>query len=463
MVNRKALHVFDRKIVGVSYYEITDFLACQPPSIVPRSVHAVNVSLPPESNNLLVNHTKSPWTSWIASRKRQVVFWLTAIVAIVLTTHWIDLRVERYLRGDRAKIVSGAWGDLQEWDIRLEQPLEYVGFEKTTEKGPFWSFGTLTEQAVHDLLITSGCSEDQAKRLIQSRMGGMGAIFLLQPDPETILSLAPETRSKLYLALSQNPSNRFQATPYFIPGGDVDELVSGHKEFGRKRISLVKKLCYQRNGFTYFSDPEVVLKALDSEESRLDFLQIMTGQSAVLARLLIRPESDIEKPLNYWALSMHGVLLKDLMPMLQAQKREANGGSLSILYLLPPMARERLFTSPLPPQNDGLKLPDCHWTALNFFSTNPDPRMNDNGYASQFIQDNYYEVAKPGIAGDLVLLVNKSGQAVHSAVYLADDLVFTKNGINYAQPWVLMHIKHMQGNFSALEPVKLAYFRRKGI
>lgn len=89
--------------------------------------------------------------------------------------------------------------------------------------------------------------------------------------------------------------------------------------------------------------------------------------------------------------------------------------------------------------------------------------MSDNGYASQFIQNNYYEVAKPGIAGDLVLLVNPSGQVVHSAVFLADDLVFTKNGINYAQPWILMHIKDMQGNFSALEPVKVAYFRRKGI
>ena len=403
------------------------------------------------------------WTTWILTRKRQLVFWLIALVAVVLATHWIDLRVERYLRGDRGKIVSGAWGDLQEWDIRLEQPLEYVGFEKTTEKGPFWSFGTLTEQAVHQLLIANGCSEDQANRLIQTRLSGTGAIFVLQPDPETILSLTPETRSKLYLPLSQNQSNRFQATPYFIADGNVDELFSGHKEFGYKGIALVKKLCYQRNGFTYFSDPEVVLKDLDSDERRLAFMQVMTGQNAVMARLLIRPESDIEKPLYYWALAMDGVLLKDLKPMFLALKRELHGGSLSILYLLPSMVRERLFTSPLPPQVDVQKLPDCHWTALNYFSPNPDPRMSDNGYASQFIQNNYYEVAKPGIAGDLVLLVNPSGQVVHSAVFLADDLVFTKNGINYAQPWILMHIKDMQGNFSALEPVKVAYFRRKGI
>lgn len=347
--------------------------------------------------------------------------------------------------------------------MRLEQPLEYVGFEKTTEKGPFWSFGTLTEQAVHDLLMTTGCSEDQVKRLMQSRMMGTGAIFVLQPDPETILSLTPETRSKLYLALSQNRANRFQATPYYIPDGNVDKLFSGHKEFGYKGISIVKKLCYQRNGFTYFSDPEVVLKTLDSDQRRLAFMQVLTGQNAVLAQLMIRSDSDIDKPLNYWSLSMHGVLLKDLAPLLLAQSREPHGGSISLLFLLPSLARERLFTSPLPPQDDGQKLPDCHWTALNFFSANPDPRMSDNRYASQVVQENYYEIAKPGIAGDLVLLIDPLGQVVHSAVYLADDLVFTKNGINYAQPWILMHIKDMQGNFSALEPMKVAYFRRKGI
>ena len=54
---------------------------------------------------------KSGWSSWILTRKRQLVFWLIALVAVVLATHWIDLRVERYLGGERGKIVSGAWGD----------------------------------------------------------------------------------------------------------------------------------------------------------------------------------------------------------------------------------------------------------------------------------------------------------------------------------------------------------------
>jgi hypothetical protein len=155
--------------------------------------------------------------------------------------------------------------------------------------------------------------------------------------------------------------------------------------------------------------------------------------------------------------------MKDLRPLFESQERLPGGGSVSILYLLPPLAREKLFTSPLPPVPGQERLPDCHWTALNFFNSNPDPRMSDNDYAARQISENYYQVASPGIAGDLVLLLDDANRVIHSSVYIAGDVVFTKNGINYAQPWVLMHEKDLIGTFSAINPVKVAYFRRKGI
>lgn len=89
--------------------------------------------------------------------------------------------------------------------------------------------------------------------------------------------------------------------------------------------------------------------------------------------------------------------------------------------------------------------------------------MSDNSYASRYIQDHYYQVASPAIPGDLVLVMNAAGEVLHSSVYIADDIVFTKNGVNYAQPWVFMRIKRMQGIFSSLEPTVIAYFRRNGL
>ena len=42
----------------------------------------------------------------------------------------------------------------------------------------------------------------------------------------------------------------------------------------------------------------------------------------------------------------------------------------------------------------------------------------------------YYKVAKPVAYGDIIMLVNDQDIAgIHVAVYLADDIVFTKNGL----------------------------------
>jgi hypothetical protein len=275
--------------------------------------------------------------------------------------------------------------------------------------------------------------------------------------------MKPEVRSLLYATLASIPGNRFQANPYYISGNDPVSLFGSRSKLAEHVLPVMRKLCYRRNGFTYFSDPEAILAILSSEEERREFLGNITSQHAVFMRLLLRPDSDIDKPLNYWGLSMSGVPLKDLRPLFEAQRELSAGGSVSILYLLPRLAREKLFTSPLPPSSGQERLPDCHWTALNFFSSSPDPRMGDNDYAAGFISENYYQVAKPGIAGDLVLLMDDRNRVIHSSVYIAGDVVFTKNGINYAQPWVLMHEHDLVGTFSGLNPVKVAYFRKKGI
>ena len=427
--------------------------------------HPITLNMHPSFETKAFNEIgrKLPRMNWTAKKKRQFLFWILSLVTVASGTHFFDKKIEHDTRGTTPLIRSGAWGDLQEWDIRIEQPLEYAGFEKVTANGPFWSFGRLSPEALRELLVNCGCSDAQATGFLNSRIHGMGGVLILKPDPDALLSLSPEVRSKLYLALSQNPANRFQTTPYYIPNGDVDAMFSDSHESDHKAASLVKKLLYERNGFTYFSDPEVVIKELKTDSLRSDFLKTLTSQNAVLARLLIGRHTDIDKPLNYWALSLHGVLMKDLRPLMEAEQRLPEGGSLSLVYLLPPLAREKLFSTPLPPQEAGSVLPDCHWTALNFFSAVPDPRMSDINFASKYIMENFYEISAPGIAGDLVLLLNQANRVVHSSVYLADDVVFTKNGINYAQPWILMRIKDMTGNFSALEPMKVAYFRRKGI
>jgi len=44
---------------------------------------------------------------------------------------------------------------------------------------------------------------------------------------------------------------------------------------------------------------------------------------------------------------------------------------------------------------------------------------------------------------------------------LADDVVFTKNGGEYMQPWVLMKIADMLAYYNATAPARLTVFRSK--
>jgi hypothetical protein len=48
---------------------------------------------------------------------------------------------------------------------------------------------------------------------------------------------------------------------------------------------------------------------------------------------------------------------------------------------------------------------------------------------------------------------------IHSAVYIADDIMFTKNGRAYAQPWLLMRLKDVVTAYSFGKAPRLVYYR----
>jgi hypothetical protein len=53
---------------------------------------------------------------------------------------------------------------------------------------------------------------------------------------------------------------------------------------------------------------------------------------------------------------------------------------------------------------------------------------------------------------------NDRSEIKHSAVYLADDLAFTKYGDNYRQPWMIVRIANMQAMYPTLKPL---FYRKK--
>jgi hypothetical protein len=281
---------------------------------------------------------------------------------------------------------------------------------------------------------------------------------IVKPGDAVIMGISTAVRTKLYAVLAQWPENKLMREPYHLEL-DRFEALFKKNSVDQATIDTIKKLAYSRNGFGYFSDVELVLQGMSSVESRSNLLKSLTYQSAVLARLRLRPDTDIDKLLGYWCATP-GVRAKDLRPLLESIKNSPDGGTISLLYVLPPFARERLFTFPMPSKAGDPKM-DCHWTALNFSNETTDDRLQDNDYASKYIQERLYAIGKPTMCGDLVFLLDDKGAVIHSAVYIADDIVFTKNGVNYAQPWILMRMKNLLGVYTGAAEPKTVFYRRK--
>jgi hypothetical protein len=104
---------------------------------------------------------------------------------------------------------------------------------------------------------------------------------------------------------------------------------------------------------------------------------------------------------------------------------------------------------------------DCHWTSLNFFSDQPDDRFLDKGIVKETLKSDYYPIYGNPLLGDLVLLVSESNQIIHTAVYVADNFVFTKNGSRYATPWIFMRVDDVKAFYSQGGAVTVSYVRRK--
>jgi hypothetical protein len=372
-------------------------------------------------------------------------------------------RVEAPARADQgnaerhSKSFKGPWGELLVREIELERPQEYIAFdgEPRTET---WTFASGPDQ-VRALMQRSGVNPAQIERALSPKMTATIADgTVITPDDELITSLTPHSREQLYRALGQDRRNAYMRDPFKLRPGDVQRWFA-NTSLDRSIVELVEKLLYPRGEVINFSDYEMVLQHIPRDSDRVLFAKTMSRQHALLLRLHVDQQTDIDKMLGYWATE--GVHPKDLRPLLEALKRVPEGGSVSIAFALPPFARARLYTFPEPSEDPNSPVIDCHWSTLNFFRETPDDRFADPNYGVAYIRDNFYEISKPNMYGDRIFLVNDKGGAVHSAVYIAADIVFTKNGQGFAQPWMMMHLDDMMRMYGSVDHVRMVVYREK--
>ncbi len=413
------------------------------------------------------------WTKW----------WL-AVLTVSVVFSWIGFGFHLFGRGEpetmdpaaasvaavskpaapleTRQLVEGPWGRLEITPITISPPLEFVWHSKYRDPPDVvWHFPNTNSAQLSELFSELGLP-DGLRGTLRSLAEFDAAIdgYTIRPDRELVLGLRGEVRAKLYVALHGCKANGAQRDSFRSCATSVDQWF-GDSPISPQIRQLVTPLIYRYGGFLFFSDLRSIESLLPSDQQRISLLKALTRESTLLLKLIVSPESDIDRLADYWG---RGGRDKDVRPILESFSKAGPEQSLDVTRLLPPFAQQRLCTYPGMPATGTSIRRDCHWTALNFFSQQPDDRFGGNlKVVFDTFGKDYHQIFGNPQFGDLVVFIDELKQIIHSTVYIAADVVFTKNGTNTARPWMFLKLDDMDDFYPRSKPLKRAYFRRHGL
>jgi len=349
------------------------------------------------------------------------------------------------------------YGDLEITSIPFENSEEVFLDRAERLKKAEWVFEPATAAQTYQFLQGVELSDEQKRELLATNSWTVQASnCTIRPSQELLLNLSRTAREKIYGALGQCSSNYAQCFPFRFPPNRFEERFA-HSGLSADSVQFVRNLCYTNEGLLSFCEIGLASAKLKPAEFN-GLIRVLYSVPTVRLRLRVHPDSDVNQLAAYWG---KGGREKRVRPILESLARMPDSDSVSIAYLLPGVARLRLFTFPDIERDASEAREDCFFTALNFFNKYADQRFFDKANSRQALQNDYRLVNEHPTFGDLITVINGQGDALHIAVYIAEDIVFTKNGMNVLQPWVMMRMDDMMSYFPSPEPLRIAIFRKK--
>ena len=352
---------------------------------------------------------------------------------------------------------SGPWGKLESERISLQESSQVFADRAQRLNPPRWVFTNYSRQQLTELLESCHFNDAEKSFLLDpSHWEPLPGGFAISPSDQLVLGLSQASRERLYWSLATNSANYPQYTPFNFLSSSIEERFAD-SGLGPDKIELIRKQAYRGYGGLWLAVDRPLLQSFNSNELQ-NFVRVLYSYSAWVLRVDLSPDSDIDSVLGYWGRGRE----KKLRPLLESLAASPKGRPIGVGALLPPFAREHLYTFPDPDTEPTVDRDDCFYTAMNFFNDQPDARFYDAAFTRKVLQSDYVPVQLPANFGDVVVLVDPSGNGIHACVYLADDFVFTKNGGGFDQPWVIMKISDILASYPTDGRLRLAFWRRKG-
>lgn len=340
--------------------------------------------------------------------------------------------------------------------IDIEPPQSYIPLPEMKTESLQWVFKGYSEERLAALWDAAGLSPAQRAALDSpARRMRVGGRIVLSPDPQVVLELAPAARRTIYTALAEFPENHSQREPFRMR---ADAAATWFNDSGLPTdiVALAQRLLYERDGNLFFSDEDLVLPRLQSKADRIRLLKTLSRKSALLVQIRVEEHADVEGLAAYWGRTHRA---KDVRPLLLSLARRPGGGRIDLAHLLPRLPRALLYTYPMVSANPIDAAHDCHWTSLNFFNDEPDERFAHIEEVKRTLLRDYVPVTDEPRFGDVMVLVQPDGVVVHSCVYLAAGVVFTKNGAAFSVPWLLGKLDAVAAFYSIGPPLETRCFR----
>jgi hypothetical protein len=340
----------------------------------------------------------------------------------------------------------------------IEPPEALIAGTQNQNRPTTWFFKGYSAESLAAWWETVPLNDDQRRSVAvpdftEPAPGGLVA----RPPVDFVASLSPEARESIYTVLSAFEENPDQFDPFRFRAEAADEWFR-HSGLADTTISQVKRLLYRRGSSLAFSDLNILLPKIPSLRERTILIKTLARKSTMLVKLRINADSDIDALDDYWS---RGQRAKDIKPLLQSLVRDGSSSSIDIIHLLPRVPRSLLYTYPSPTEPGSRTYLDCHWTVLNFFNSRPDDRYKDLEAVTVAFLNNYYPVSGKPTFGDIIMFAKPDGSIIHSCVFIADDIVYTKNGASPNAPWILMSLGDVIAFYPSNEDLDLQYYRAK--
>jgi hypothetical protein len=380
------------------------------------------------------------------------------LVAVCLAAGWAihsSQATEQKPFGSRYALPPGPWGNLTAHPILLATPTGKISTAARQGDGHWYVHAASADEVVA-FLRESGLDEDRMRQVAATvrPVSGNSGLFAATPSSALITGLDRTTRSRLYARLSRWPENLAQTQPFHTTEKILEEWLA---DLPADTAADIENLLWRSGAALLFSDYNTVADSLPSAREKLEVLKAVSRKPSMVLELRIGAQSESHNLARYWGI--HG-RTEQITPLLESLARSGEA-DLDVSNLLPAFARERLHRYPDPLRNQDTG-PDCHFTSLNFFARGePDARLHDPRGAEGIFREQYTEARGEPQFGDIVVLTTPEGETVHSAVHIAADIVFTKNGMGLTMPWVFSTLEQMFTYYPGEQRLQVSYYRKR--